>query len=154
MCRCCCSKQSQCSSASTCATGYRGCKLGIKNALTEDAVFCSITVSGDLDGREACSSNHAESPSATLVAGHELYESHLVTVSLRTAALAAVPADTLWGVGCMQEDLVRSYNLPFEVVGSDSDARLRILPQHYISGDNERVLGTEWDARSSGWHTV
>ncbi|CAL8471648.1 g11190 [Coccomyxa elongata] len=53
-----------------------------------------------------------------------------------------------------QEDLVRSYNLPFEVVGSDSDTRLRILPQHYISGDNEHVLGTEWDARSSGWHTV
>ena len=49
---------------------------------------------------------------------------------------------------------MRSYNLPFEVVGSGSDARLRILPQHYISGDNERALGTEWDSRSSGWQTV
>lgn len=67
---------------------------------------------------------------------------------------AAAAADTLLGPWCMQEDLVRSYNLPFEVVGSDSDARLRILPQHYMSGNNERVLGTEWDARSSGWHTV
>ncbi|EIE21813.1 hypothetical protein COCSUDRAFT_53863 [Coccomyxa subellipsoidea C-169] len=52
-----------------------------------------------------------------------------------------------------QEDLVRSYDLPFEVVGSDADARLRILPQGYVSGDKERSLGAEWDSRNSGWHT-
>lgn len=49
---------------------------------------------------------------------------------------------------------MRSYDLPFEVVGSDMDARLRILPQGYVSGDNERVIGEEWSGRHSGWHTA
>lgn len=58
------------------------------------------------------------------------------------------------GCLCAQEDLVRSYDLPFEVVGSDADARLRILPQGYVSGDKERSLGAEWDSRNSGWHSA
>lgn len=58
----------------------------------------------------------------------------------------------IWGG--TQGDLVRSYDLPFEVVGSDMDARLRILPQGYVSGDNERVIGEEWSGRHSGWHTA
>ncbi len=82
---------------------------------------------------------------------HESYQSHLVDLVTLLMLLCLL---TMLAPGCTQEDLVRSYNLPFEVVGSGSDARLRILPQHYISGDNERALGTEWDSRSSGWQTV
>ena len=39
---------------------------------------------------------------------------------------------------------MRSYNLPFEVVGKKSEMRLRILPRGFISGDAERQLGEEW----------
>jgi hypothetical protein len=53
----------------------------------------------------------------------------------------------------MQEDLIRSYNLPFEVVGQDSELRMRIHPLGFVSGDVERRMGEEW-APASSWHTA
>ena len=53
----------------------------------------------------------------------------------------------------MQEELIRSYDLPFEVVGHDSELRLRIHPPGFVSGEVERRMGAEWAAASS-WHTA
>ena len=44
----------------------------------------------------------------------------------------------------LQEELVRSYNLPFEIVGTKAETRLRILPRGFISGEAERQIGKEW----------
>ncbi len=42
---------------------------------------------------------------------------------------------------------MRSYNLPFEVVGKKSETRLRILPRGFAPGDAE--LGEEWTSLRS-----
>ena len=39
---------------------------------------------------------------------------------------------------------MKSYNLPFEVVGKKSETRLRILPRGFAPGDAEQHLGEEW----------
>ena len=54
---------------------------------------------------------------------------------------------------CLQEELVRSYDLPFEVVGQESELRLRIHPRGYSSAEVEQRMGEEW-VRSSNWHTA
>jgi hypothetical protein len=52
-----------------------------------------------------------------------------------------------------QEELVRSYDLSSEIVGSDADARLRILPRGYERGAVEQCLGEEWSS-DGGWLTA
>ena len=53
----------------------------------------------------------------------------------------------------VQEELVRSYNLPFEVVGHDSGVRLRIHPRGFVSGEVEQRMGKEW-SNTSEWYTA
>ncbi|CAK0785286.1 hypothetical protein CVIRNUC_008492 [Coccomyxa viridis] len=50
-----------------------------------------------------------------------------------------------------QEELVRSYNLPFEIVGTKAETRIRILPKGFLSEEaRESQIGKEW-TRSEGW---
>lgn len=51
---------------------------------------------------------------------------------------------------CYQEELVRSYDLSSEIVGSNAEARLRILPHGYLRGAAEERIGEEWSSRG-GW---
>lgn len=44
---------------------------------------------------------------------------------------------------------MRSYNLPFEVVGTKAETRLRILPRGFIPGEAERQIGEEWTSLRS-----
>lgn len=39
---------------------------------------------------------------------------------------------------------MRSYNLPFEIVGTKAETRIRILPRGFIPGEAEQQLGEEW----------
>ena len=48
---------------------------------------------------------------------------------------------------------MRSYDLPFEVVGHDSGVRLRIHPRGFVSGEVEQRMGKEWSNRSE-WYTA
>ena len=51
----------------------------------------------------------------------------------------------------LQEELVRSYNLPFEIVGTKAETRIRILPKGFLSEEaRESQIGKEW-TRSEGW---
>ena len=53
--------------------------------------------------------------------------------------------------GLLQEELVRSYNLPFEIVGTKAETRIRILPKGFLSEEaRESQIGKEW-TRSEGW---
>ena len=51
----------------------------------------------------------------------------------------------------LQEELVRSYNLPFEIVGTKAETRIRILPKGFLPEEaRESQVGKEW-TRSEGW---
>ena len=44
---------------------------------------------------------------------------------------------------------MRSYNLPFEIVGTKAETRLRILPRGFIPGQTEQQIGEEWTSLRS-----
>ena len=48
---------------------------------------------------------------------------------------------------------MRSYDLPFEVVGHGSGVRLRIHPRGFVSGEVEQRMAKE-GSNSSEWYTA
>ena len=95
-----------------------------------------------LSGHPCCCSVHAALPTADALR-HAMRDVRIVSGTDQAGVVNL----------CMQEDLVRSYDLPFEVVGHDSELRLRIHPRGYSSAEVEQRMGEEW-VRSSNWHTA